>query len=226
MFKQSLTWLCPPPRAPAPALQPPDGALGAGLRSPHDEALGWPDWERIRATSGPERSSKPPLPREHTRKRTGEHTPVSFLRLEIHYEHISIYILYVYILYLRVCMCIMTLYYTARCNKHIRDRGSDRIWGQWQSQGSVNGSVTVSGIDIIKSRRCIERPCLLELTSHGAAILDRSTAPLSVIHLAGAITVHLINETSLNTKQIFTQVFFAAKVIHVAMIQDTWFVLF
>ena len=39
----------------------------------------------------------------------------------------------------------------------------------------------------IKNRRGIDRYCLLTLTSREAAILDRSSAPLSVISLAGAM---------------------------------------
>ena len=50
----------------------------------------------------------------------------------------------------------------------------------------------VPSIDIIKSRRRIDRYCLLALTSRGAAILERSTAPLSVICLAGAMSCQRI----------------------------------
>ena len=57
-------------------------------------------------------------------------------------------------------------------------------------------------IDILYDRRSIECYRLLALTRRGAAILEWSSAPLSVIRLAGTVnelSAHLINHTSLNT---------------------------
>ena len=54
--------------------------------------------------------------------------------------------------------------------------------------------------------------CLLAPTSHWAAILDRSTAPLSVIGSAGAMNCQRID-------------FFCCKVMHVAIVQETFFFL-
>ncbi len=47
-------------------------------------------------------------------------------------------------------------------------------------------------IDIILDRRPIDRYCLLALTSGGAAILNRSPAPFTVMCLAGAMSCQRI----------------------------------
>ncbi len=50
----------------------------------------------------------------------------------------------------------------------------------------------VQTIDIILDRRPIDRYCLLALTSGGAAILNRSPAPFTVMCLAGAMSCQRI----------------------------------
>ena len=78
-------------------------------------------------------------------------------------------------------------------------------------------------IDVIQSRRRIDRCCLLAPTSRGAAILDRSTAPLSVICSAGVMNCQRIEFIIPHwIRNWFSRNFiFAGKVIHVAMIQET-----
>ncbi len=54
------------------------------------------------------------------------------------------------------------------------------------------GTLAGLGIDIILDRRPIDRYCLLALTSGGAAILNRSPAPFTVMCLAGAMSCQRI----------------------------------
>ena len=89
------------------------------------------------------------------------------------------------------------LFSTAEFDRILRDVGTF-IDATMTSISSISPShppcprVCLVVIDIIKNRCCIDCYCLLVLTSRGAAILDRSTAPLSVICLAGAINCQRI----------------------------------
>ncbi len=58
--------------------------------------------------------------------------------------------------------------------------------------GRLRGHQGVVTIDIILDRRPIDRYCLLALTSGGAAILNRSPAPFTVMCLAGAMSCQRI----------------------------------